>query len=177
MSEINTLGFNDNKVPVKVKSLLYQTLARSKIMYGLEAMKINENDTKSLLTKLEGNVIKRCNSLSQNSKSTSLMYAMETTPISLHIIKRKLGYVAQLVCNQATNAIITNGIHKSKDDIIDYTGIKGTHRKTGAIRYGGQNQENQLKELPLVKALRHLLNIENDATIKNLLDPKRYKRG
>jgi hypothetical protein len=64
MSEINTLGFNDNKVPVKVKSLLYQTLARSKIMYGLEAMKINENDTKSLLTKLEGNVIKRCNSLS-----------------------------------------------------------------------------------------------------------------
>jgi len=193
ISEINGLGFNDSKLLVKIKSLLYVSLARSKLMYGLEALKVNEKDTKNLLTKLESNVIKRCNSLGWNSKSTALLYAMEITPISLHIIKRKIGYIIQLVRNQATNTIISNGIHKSLDDVIEYIGINDAHRETGAIRYGGlllaactsklesiKVEETRLKGLPLVKALRHLLNTrnkENDATIKYLLDPRRCKRG
>jgi hypothetical protein len=193
IAEINNLGFNDPKIPVKIKSLLYQSLARSKLLYGLEVAKLNANETKKLLSKIEGSVLKRANSLTTNCKTTPLAYAMDITPIALQIKKRKISFIIQLVRNQATNDIITSGTHKSLDDVIEYIGVEDRHKALGQKRYEGillsaciakleaiKTIELKLKESPITTSVRYLLNNrnkENDETVKYLLDPRRGKRG
>jgi hypothetical protein len=184
VSEINNLGFDDTKIPVKIKTLLYQSLARPKLMYGLESMQIKRNDVQDMLSKLEGNVLKRSNSLGSNSKTTPLAYAMEITPIALQIMKRKIGFVIQLVHNQATRSLITAGYHISLNDVTDYITIDDERKALVPMRYEGillsacisklesiKQKEKILKETPLVVATRYLLNNrnqENDATVKHI---------
>ena len=44
LEEINNLGFNKSDVPVKIKSLLYTSLTRSKLLYGFENFNIKDKD-------------------------------------------------------------------------------------------------------------------------------------
>jgi len=57
IEEINNLGFNKHDVPVKIKTLLYTSLARSKLMYGFE--KITMKDFKQHMRTLEANQKKK----------------------------------------------------------------------------------------------------------------------
>ena len=193
VSEANNFGFNDAKLPCAIKRLLYQSLIRTKLMYGLEATNLSEKETKTYLSKIEGNVLKRAKSLWPSAKTTALAYAMNITPIKLQIVKRKIAFIVQLVRNQSTNWLITSGIHKSLENIIEFIGINNQHKQLERPQYEGMllsacfskleaiNEcEKNLKMLPLVTAIRFLLNNrsnENDATIKHLLDPRRCSRG
>ena len=89
--------------------------------------------------------------------------------------------------------LITAGVHKSLDSIMQYIGIDEQHKQLSNIRYEGillsacasklnamSKCEERLKCLPVVTAVRYLLNnrnTENDATIKFLLDPRRCSNG
>ncbi len=47
ITEIDRLGVNNLDVPIKIKSLLYTSLVRSKIMYGMESKKINRSSLRN----------------------------------------------------------------------------------------------------------------------------------
>jgi hypothetical protein len=193
VTEINNMGFKDKMVPTKMKKALYESLARSKLIYGLETIKMDDLEVKSNLSTLEGNVIKRANSLGSNSRTTSLLYAMNITPIGLQLKRRKINFVQQLLRNDATRELVTNKYHRSIDDIIDYIGINEQHKNLDNLAYEGcllsacayklneiKLTEKQIVESKLVKAICYLLNNRNensDGLIKYLLDPKRGKKG
>ena len=187
------MGFKDKMVPTKMKKVLYESLARSKLIYGLETIKMDDLEVKNNLSTLEGNVVKRANSLGYNSRTTSLMYAMNITPIGLQLKKRKINFLLQLLRNDATRELVTNKYHRSIDDIIDYIGINEQHKDLDSLAYEGcilsacasklneiKVTEKQIVESKLVKAICYLLNNRsenNDGLIKYLLDPRRSKKG
>jgi hypothetical protein len=49
LAEINNLGFKKSYLPVKIKSLLYTSLTRSKILYGFENFNIKDKDLSETL--------------------------------------------------------------------------------------------------------------------------------
>ena len=108
IAETEKLGFNSN-MPIQMKKLLYTALIRSKLAYGLETIKMNKKETKANLIKFENMIIKRALKISYYCKTTTLMYAMELTPINLCIIKRKIYFILQLLNYSATREIITAG--------------------------------------------------------------------
>ena len=58
VSEINKLGFESKEVPTKIKKLLYESLARSKMVYGLETIIMTPKELKENVIKMESNVLK-----------------------------------------------------------------------------------------------------------------------
>jgi hypothetical protein len=51
MGEVQRLGFNKMDTPVKMKKLLYTSLVRSKLIYGLETIKLDKSSLKKYLSK------------------------------------------------------------------------------------------------------------------------------
>jgi hypothetical protein len=189
ISEITNIGFNSREMPSKMKALLYTSLARSKLSYGLENIKISTKQMDKLAT-FESNIIKRANGVSCNSRSTILLYAMEITPIKLYIIKRRISLLIQLLKNEATIELVSFGIHNTLNDIIDYIGVKKDHielgdtYRTALIRASKiklkeiEDKEIEILNGELVTAIRYLINNrneENEDTLQFLLDPRRQK--
>jgi hypothetical protein len=194
ISEINSLGFNKNDLTTQVKSLLYTSLARSKLVYGLETLNLKKNEIKSLFNTLEGNQVKRANNLSYNSKSKILIYAMGISPIEIYLLKRKLGFLIQLTNNEITSKLLEQGAHNTFKETFDLLDIvydrdillgneeyltlirKKTLMKLSEIRIA----ETKIKNSKLVRCIKFLLNhrnVSNDDTIQYLLDPRRFKPG
>ena len=72
VKDLDILGFTDHIASSKMKSLCYSSLARSKLMYGMENVNIGPNELKNLKT-FDANFIKRANGLSTRSRSTALL--------------------------------------------------------------------------------------------------------
>ena len=47
--DIGPMGFNDNSTPLKMKGLLYNSLSRSKLTYGMETIDLNDVELKNAL--------------------------------------------------------------------------------------------------------------------------------
>jgi hypothetical protein len=109
ISEIITLGFNKSDISARLKNLLYTSLARSKLVYGLETIKFTKKDQETLLSKLENNQIKRANNLSYHSKSKTLLYAMNISPIEVYLLKRKISFIIQLTNNETASDLLARG--------------------------------------------------------------------
>jgi hypothetical protein len=189
LTEITTLGLNKKDVPLKMKSLLYTSLVRSKLMYGMETIKFNKTEVKQNLTKPENYALKKSCGLNNHSKATSLIYAMDITPIALYLIKRKLLFILQLLANVATNELITKGIHRTLDDIFVLIGVERNHVTLGRDRYQGvirsavtkklleiKDGEMGIRKSGFVLSVKYLLenrSPNNDDTLQYLLDPRR----
>ena len=61
-------------------------------------------------------------SLNKNIKTAHLLNAIEITPISLFLIKRKIQFIQQLLNNEASWELILDGIHRSIQDLSDFIG-------------------------------------------------------
>jgi len=105
IKEIEPLGFNSEHVPAKMKGLIYNSIGRSKLVYGLENVDMSEREAEKLQT-FESNIIKRANGLSTRSRSTALIYAHNISPLLITIQKRKIGFILQLMTNEITRAIL-----------------------------------------------------------------------
>jgi hypothetical protein len=56
LNEIEKLGVNKLDVPINMKSLLYTSLVRSKLIYGFECIKLKK-ETELELSSLESNTL------------------------------------------------------------------------------------------------------------------------
>jgi hypothetical protein len=193
ITEINELGIKKNDVPIKMKSLLYTSLVRSKLTYGLETVKLSKTYLKKELCTLENKVIKKACGLSLLSKTTPLMYALNITPLNLYLLKRKLLFILQLIRNQATRELICKGFHVTLDDIVKKIGVTVECLNLGADRYQGilrsaciaklediKLAEKIIIDSKYVQSIRYLLenrNLDNDDTLQYLLDPRRSGKG
>jgi hypothetical protein len=194
IADINALGFNDKNVPTKIKKLLYTSLARSQLTYGLETCNFSKKELQSILSTLEANQIKKANNLSLNSKSKILLYAMDISPIEIYLLKRKIGFLMQLANNTATQELLVAGNHESLKEILLYLNIDyQTEIGRGNVKYLDlirgrcwlklkeiERIESNIKKCDLVKCIKYLLNKrnhDNDDTIQYLLDPRRYSCG
>jgi hypothetical protein len=193
LGEIQRLGINKKDVPTGMKTLLYTSLVRSKLTYGLETLKMGDSVIKKCLGRLESNAIKIACGLNLRSKSTALLYGMGITPIDLYIFKRKISFILQLLKNQATCELIINGIHLSISDTIEKLGVHTNQLVLSADRYRGMLRsicmnkldqirtiENSVRNSDLVLAVKYLLSnatSDNLDTLQYLLDPRRTSRG
>ena len=187
LTEIEKLGVNELDVPLKMKSLLYTSLVRSKLVYGLEGINLSKKLLKEL-TCLESRTLKRAFGVNKYSKSTALMYAINITPIELYIYKRKLYFILQLLANTATGELLSLGVHKTLDSVFRSIGIKKEDKDLGRDRYRGvirsrvlkkldeiKTFEGQIKGTKLVTSLEYLLKNRssvNSEIIQYLLDPE-----
>jgi hypothetical protein len=192
VTEVERFGINKQDVPLAMKSLLYTSLVRSKLVYGLEGINLSKHLQKSLKS-LEAVMLKRACGMNKYSKSTSLIYAMKITPFELYIYKRKLYFILQLLANPATSELLSLGIHKTLDGVLQSIGIKkesielGRNRYRGVIRSRVLNKleeikvkENLIRDTKLVTSLEFLLknrSSENNMIIQHLIDPRRCGRG
>ncbi len=192
ISEIERLGVNKIDVPISMKSLLYTSLARSKLVYGLEVINF-DSKTQTKLSTLESNFIKRTCELNKFSKSTILLYALNITPIKLYALKRKLQFIIQILNNSSTKELIGKGKHESLTEIFENIGVNKDHFNLGEDRYLGIIRsltlrklcdiigcEKTIRETSLVVSLEYLLGRrtpENNDTLQYLLDPRRGRRG
>jgi hypothetical protein len=122
---------------VNIKSLLYASLARSKLMYGMEFVRMSKKTLKNELSSLEANTLKKAYGLNRLSKSTGLLYAMNINPLELYIFKRKLYFILQLLMNTATSEFLRLGVHISLSDTFSSIGIKNEYLMLGPQRYTG----------------------------------------
>ena len=193
LGEIQRLGINKRNVPVGMKTLLYTSLVRSKITYGLETILLTSAKIKTHLSQLESRAIKTSYGLNLRSRSTSLLYAVGITPIAIYLIKRKINFILELLKNMATSELITKGVHRSLRDTIEILEIPFTYIELGEERYRGFLRSTCLRKLgeikevekkilnsDLVLAIGYLLrNLtpDNLDTLQYLLDPRRSTRG
>jgi hypothetical protein len=193
LGEVQRLGFNRSDIPVKMKTLLYTSLVRSKLIYGLETIKMSRTCTKKYLSTLEGNCLKIACGLNTRSRTTTLLYGMGITPIGVYIYKRKVCFILQLINNRATNELISNGYHDSLGDILETIGIREEMKDLGPESYRDEIKlacvdklreleevEKEIKSTALVAAIEYLLRhrgVDNDDTLQYLLDPRRGSRG
>jgi hypothetical protein len=193
VTEVERLGICKLDVPVKMKSLLYTSLVRSKLVYGLEGINLEKNRAQKELTGLESNFIKKMCGLNKHSKTTSLMYALNVTPLKLYTYKRKLHFILQLLNNSSTSELLGLGVHETLKDVLDSIGINKDHVRLGENRYRGiirslvirkldaiRESEKNIRESSLVVSLEYLLSQrtpENNDTLQYLLDPRRCERA
>ncbi len=127
------------------------------------------------------------------SKSTSLLYTLNITPIKLYALKRKLQFIIQILNNSSTKELIGKGIHDSLIETLENIGVKKFHINLGEDRYLGIVRsltlrkltdiiecEKTIRETSLVVSLEYLLGRrtpENNDTLQYLLDPRRGRRG
>lgn len=189
LTEIERLGMNEPDVPISMKCLLYTSLVRSKLLYGMECLNLKSKFVQKEISSLESNTLKRACGLNKLSKTTGLLYAMGITPLELYILKRKLFFILQLLQNKATNELVENGIHRSLDSTLELIGVNREHKQLGPNRYRGiirslvvkklekiRDTEREIRESKLVQAVNYLLkhrNHENNDTLQYLLDPRR----
>jgi hypothetical protein len=89
------------KTPPKMKGLLYNSICRSKLLYGIESIELSKREMEKLES-YEGSILKR-----SNDRSTALVYVMGISKLSVAILKRRLNFVTQVLTNEITNALIT----------------------------------------------------------------------
>jgi hypothetical protein len=193
MGEVRRLGFNKKDVPLRMKKLLYTSLVRSKLTYGLETIQMKKSFFNKTLAKLEGNCLKLSCGVNYRSRTTSLVCAMGITPIGTYIYKRKIHFILELLKNQATNELVSKGIHETLKETVQTLGVTKEDMREGPSCYrvtlGNaclkklkeiKTVEKIVKETPIVTAIEYLLNhrsLDNDDTLQYLLDPRRGRRG
>jgi hypothetical protein len=186
IKEIAQLGFNDENTPIKMKGLLYNSIGRSKLTYGLENINLNPTALLKLKT-FEGNILKRANGLSTRSKTTALRYAMGLTPLMAHIIKRKLSFFIQLSDNSLTRRILDETKCFTLLRTISYVGYE-YENTSGIMNVTIVRQlckedlekieeiETELRNHNITRCVQFLLknrNSDNDDTLQFILDPRR----
>jgi hypothetical protein len=193
LGEIQRLGFSRKDIPVKMKKILYTSLVRSKLIYGIETINMSKIELKRNLIKLESNCLKMACGVNLRSKSTSLIYGMGVTPIELYIYKRKLCFILQLLKNKATNDLVSRGTHETLKEIIKDLEVGVEDVRQGPEWYHQSlrvacftrlkeitEKEKIIKSIPVVIAVEYLLahrSMDNDDTLQYLLDPRRGTRG
>ncbi len=70
---------------------------KSKLIYGLETVKLDKSSLKKYLSRLESNCLKIACGLNTRSRFTPLLYGMGNTPIEVYIYKRKICFILQLI--------------------------------------------------------------------------------
>jgi hypothetical protein len=95
------LGFKNMKTPPKMKGLLYNSICRSKLLYGIESIELSKREMEKHES-YEGSILKR-----SNDRSTALVYGMGISKLLVAILKRRLNFVTQVLTNEITNALIT----------------------------------------------------------------------
>ena len=101
VKDLDILGFTEHIVSSKMKSLCYSSLARSKLMYGMENVNLGPNELKNLKT-FDANFIKRANGLSTRSRSTALLYSVGLSSLPIALLKRKISFLIALFKNEMT---------------------------------------------------------------------------
>ena len=176
-----------------MKKVLYTALVRSKLIYGLETIKMKDSTQKRTFKSLEGNCLKTAYGVNFRSKTASLSYGMGITPLGLYIHKRKLCFILVLLKNTATDELIYRGTHETLGDIIEKMGVRGEDIGKGPEQYRVilgtacvnrlkmiDDMEKSIKISPVVVAIEYLLShrsVDNDDTLQYLLDPRRGSRG
>ncbi len=194
IAEINSLGFSDKDTPANIKKILYTSLVRSKLAYGLETCNFKPKEIHTLLNTLEANQIKKAYELSRFSKSKILLYALNISPFEVYLLKRKISFLKQLANNEATQELLINGNHESLESVLTHLGVDHSEearkdsvgymdlirRRCKAKLKEIENMETLIKKCAVVKSVRYLLNNrnkDNDDTVQYLLDPRRYSCG
>ena len=145
------------------------------------------------LSVLESSAIKKACGVNKFSKSTTLLYALNITPLEIYIFKRKLYFILQLLKNKATYELMIRGIHHSLDDVLKIIGVKVDDILLGPNRYFGvisslvirkldeiKILEKRIKESRLISSVNYLLkhiSRDNDDSLQYLLDPRREGDG
>jgi hypothetical protein len=124
LDEVQKLGVNEKDIPLSMKSILYTSLVRSKLMYGLECINLNKTTIRKDLAILESTSIKMACNLNKLSKTTPLLYALNISPLEVYILKRKLHFILQLLQNKATKELVVMGFHRSINETIKLIGVK-----------------------------------------------------
>ena len=190
VKKLDDIGFREKKVNHKMKGLLYNSLCRSKLLYGIENTDLNTNELKELKS-FDGNFIKIANGLSTRSKTTALCYSVGFSPLPIALLKRKISFIMQLYRNELTNALLVMARCQSIESTLYEIGYKfdntnGKIDKNSCLalcreRLGDINKiEKELKSHELTICVDHLLknrNDENDDTLQFLLDPRRVWPG
>jgi hypothetical protein len=78
--KLNKYGYNSKLMDTSLKSSLYKCYVRPVLFYGIENIKLRQNEIKQIQT-IESTLIKRSLGLSNRTRSTKLLYAFQLEPI------------------------------------------------------------------------------------------------
>ncbi len=104
IKDLDILGFTEHTVSSKMKSLCYSSLARSKLIYGMENVNLGPSESKNLKT-FDANFIKKANGLSTRSRSTVFLYSVGLCSKSIALLKRKISFLIALFKNEMTRKV------------------------------------------------------------------------
>ena len=187
---LEDVGFKEKRVSHKMKGLLYNSLCRSKLLYGIENVNLGINELKDLKT-LDGNLIKIANGLSTRSRTTALFYSLGISPLPIALLKRKIGFIIQLYNNCLTSMLFEKARCQTMDSTLyeiwyKFDNLNGIIDKTKCLalckeRFDEIRQtEKKIMVHELAICVNHLLqhrSQENDDTLQFLLDPRRVWPG
>ncbi len=122
---LNELGLNDPKTDPKIIGTLISSYIRPRIMYGIEAIELNNQERDDLI-KCEAKIIKRAMNLPNNSYNTPIYEMLEIVSLDWALKKRKITFFKQLMENKVTRELLLT--RESAQDYIFYqldTGEQG----------------------------------------------------
>ena len=107
MATLDTLKKNfieSAKMTAKLKIFLYKTYVRPKLYYGVETLVLNKCQRKKM-QKIESTVVKRLLGISSYSKSTELIYAVQTEKSGKRLDTLKAGFFERILKNNFTRTL------------------------------------------------------------------------
>ena len=121
IADVKTLGFNKPSKNIGLKKLLFTTYIRSRLTYALENCQLKTSDLDEIES-FEAKIIKNALGIRSNAYTTELFAA-----IGLHTFKqqhelRQIGFMAQLMENQATSKLVLNTENDNTNELLEKIG-------------------------------------------------------
>jgi hypothetical protein len=104
---LGPMGINNKRTNNLLKSFLIKTYCLPILLYGIECTRLTITDINKINTTAT-TMIKKVMQINPRSQTEELMYASKIEPIAKTIIRRKLGFLIQLIENEVTRDILTN---------------------------------------------------------------------
>lgn len=149
-NRLNKYGYYNNNMDPMLKSSLYKCYSRSVLLYGIENINLRKTELKKLQT-IEATLIKRSLGLSNRTRNTNLLYALNIEPMDLRVKLSKLKFILRLMQNEYTKTFII--------DLFDYYYTIGKFNKDSILNHMLIESEVQTLEFDEDK-------LQNDITSK-----------
>ena len=116
--KLNKIGINNENTCPYLKSQMFKTYIRPVLFYGIENVYIQKTVVNKL-KRIDGNIIKRLLNIPVRCKTSSLLCALNITPVEYMIKQAKLDFFLRIMENEYTKKIIENTLSlPTQNDLI-----------------------------------------------------------
>lgn len=105
LSKLNILGINTDYLSPFMKGQLFKVYIRPMLYYGTENMYFNKSKM-NIIKRIDGNILKKMMMVPTRCRSSSLLLALNITPVQDHIIQSKFDFYLRLLKNPFTKLVL-----------------------------------------------------------------------